>query len=194
MIRVSCKSQGWLLNVLEAVRFQAWAFVEDVLSHAMLAKTREAMYWVQRTIHQEVAEEKLQRAGELGILWLMLKFEPIFISFLGQDEVIAIIDSTATPTAILHLQMGSSCHGSHPIKRQASSRTAFTRISTRPQWVSGVDQRNLRDRRVQRIEWCHRCRSGDPPENAGPGYSLSRIGSGSGGGACRIDDRFDSTL
>jgi hypothetical protein len=63
MLRLTCKSRDWLPNVLEAVRFQGGAVVEDVLSHSMLAKTREAMYRAQKAIHQEVGEEKLQRAG-----------------------------------------------------------------------------------------------------------------------------------
>jgi len=106
MLRLTCKSRDWLPNVLDAVRFQGGAVVEDVLNATMLAKIREAMYRAQKAIHQEVGEEKLRRAGELGVLRLMLKFEPIFFSFLELSEVIAIVDGMVSPTAILHLQNG----------------------------------------------------------------------------------------
>jgi ectoine hydroxylase-related dioxygenase (phytanoyl-CoA dioxygenase family) len=80
--------------------------VEGVLNPAMLADARAAMYRAQKKIHDEVGHERLDRAGELGVLRLMLKFEPIFFSFLEIGELLAIVDNTVSATAILHLQNG----------------------------------------------------------------------------------------
>ena len=80
--------------------------VEGVLTPAMLADTRAAMYRAQKKIHEEVGHERIDRAGELGVLRLMLKYEPVFFSFLEIEELLAIVDNTVSSTAILHLQNG----------------------------------------------------------------------------------------
>jgi ectoine hydroxylase-related dioxygenase (phytanoyl-CoA dioxygenase family) len=53
-----------------------------------------------------VGEERLQRAGELGVLRLMMRFDPFFFRFLEIPDVLAVVDETLSPTAILHLQNG----------------------------------------------------------------------------------------
>jgi ectoine hydroxylase-related dioxygenase (phytanoyl-CoA dioxygenase family) len=53
-----------------------------------------------------VGKERLRRAGELGVLRIMLKFDPVFIRLLEIPEVLAIVDASVSPTAILHLQNG----------------------------------------------------------------------------------------
>lgn len=64
------------------------------------------MYRVQKAIELEVGHERLKQAGELGVLRLMLKFEPHFLRFLEIPEALAIVDATVSETAILHLQNG----------------------------------------------------------------------------------------
>jgi len=73
---------------------------------ALLAETRAAMYRAQRKIQEEVGYERLHRAGELGVLRLMLKFEPIFFRLLELEALLTIVDNTVSATAILHLQNG----------------------------------------------------------------------------------------
>ena len=106
MLRINCKSNNWLPLVLEAIRNQGCAVVEGTIMPAMLAEIRAAMYRAQKRIHEEVGHERLKRAGELGVLRLMLKFESIFLALLETDELLEIVDNTVTPTAILHLQNG----------------------------------------------------------------------------------------
>src|SRR5215475_9318202 len=106
MLRVSCKSTGWLPLALESVRAQGCAIVEDTMDPALLAETRAAMYRAQRKIQEEVGYERLHRAGELGVLRLMLKFEPIFFRLLELEALLTIVDNTVSATAILHLQNG----------------------------------------------------------------------------------------
>ena len=92
--------------VLEQVWRDGYAVVESVLSDSFLQTTREAMYRAQEAIWRDVGEERLSRAGELGVLRLMLKYEPHFFKFLEIPEVLAIVDGTVSNTAIMHLQNG----------------------------------------------------------------------------------------
>jgi ectoine hydroxylase-related dioxygenase (phytanoyl-CoA dioxygenase family) len=64
------------------------------------------MYRAQQAIGSEVGQESLERAGELGVLRLMLAFDDHFFQLLELPEVLAVVDSALTETAILHLQNG----------------------------------------------------------------------------------------
>jgi ectoine hydroxylase-related dioxygenase (phytanoyl-CoA dioxygenase family) len=106
MIRISASDPGWLPIALEALRFQGCAIVTDVVDSNTLAQTREAAYETQARIRAELGEDRLDRAGELGVLRLMLAYEPFFIRYLELPEVLAVVDATVSDTAILHLQNG----------------------------------------------------------------------------------------
>jgi ectoine hydroxylase-related dioxygenase (phytanoyl-CoA dioxygenase family) len=83
-----------------------YCIVEGVLSADFLDATRAAMYRAQAAIRREVGLERLERSGEMGVLRLMLKYEPHFLRFLEVPELLAMVDATVSPTAILHLQNG----------------------------------------------------------------------------------------
>jgi ectoine hydroxylase-related dioxygenase (phytanoyl-CoA dioxygenase family) len=107
VILIDCKSDpGWLSKVQEGVRHVGFAVVGGVVGEQLLGETRAAMYRAQRSIHQVVGEEKLRRAGELGVLRLMMKYEPQLIRLIEIPELLAVVDSILAPTAILHLQNG----------------------------------------------------------------------------------------
>jgi ectoine hydroxylase-related dioxygenase (phytanoyl-CoA dioxygenase family) len=107
MIRVDCKRQSdWLELVIEGMRIDGCAIVENVLDGDFLEGTRAAMYRAQEAIQTEVGREKLDRAGELGVLRLMVKYDPWFFSLLAVPEVLAFVDATVSNTAILHVQNG----------------------------------------------------------------------------------------
>lgn len=95
-----------LETVLASLRRDGYAIVEDVLDAKLLEDTRAAMYAVQRAIHADVGEERLRAAGELGVLRLMLRYDPTFFRFLELPELLAVVDATVSPTAIMHLQNG----------------------------------------------------------------------------------------
>jgi ectoine hydroxylase-related dioxygenase (phytanoyl-CoA dioxygenase family) len=97
---------GWVPEVLSRLRDVGYAVVEGVLPTEFLASTRAAMYRTQAAIRVEVGKERLDRAGELGVLRCMFKFEPLFFRFLEIPEVLAVVDSVVGSTAILHLQNG----------------------------------------------------------------------------------------
>jgi ectoine hydroxylase-related dioxygenase (phytanoyl-CoA dioxygenase family) len=107
MIRVDSKRQDdWLELVVEGIRVAGCAIVENVLDRDFLERTRSAMYQAQESIQAEVGSEKLERAGELGVLRLMLKRDRWFFRLLDIPEVLAFVDATVSNTAILHVQNG----------------------------------------------------------------------------------------
>jgi ectoine hydroxylase-related dioxygenase (phytanoyl-CoA dioxygenase family) len=104
--RFHARTEHWLPAALESVRCLGYAIVDGVLDADMLARTREAMYHCQRAIVRDIGDERLGRAGELGVLRLMMKYEPLFFEYLALPEVLAVVDETVSKTAILHLQNG----------------------------------------------------------------------------------------
>jgi ectoine hydroxylase-related dioxygenase (phytanoyl-CoA dioxygenase family) len=107
MLRVDCRTRSdWLELCREAVRHDGCCLVENVVVAAELGRVRDAMYRAQRRIVAEVGGARLERAGELGVLRLMMKFEPLLLRFLELPELLAMVDAHLLPTAILHLQNG----------------------------------------------------------------------------------------
>ena len=107
MITVNCRSDAtWLQQVLEALQHAGVAVVTGVLDDDLLAETREHLYNAQSRIRDDVGEERLSRAGELGVLRLLLAYDPFFFRFLALPEVLAVVDATVSDTAILHVQNG----------------------------------------------------------------------------------------
>jgi ectoine hydroxylase-related dioxygenase (phytanoyl-CoA dioxygenase family) len=92
--------------MLESVNTLGYAVVEGVLSASFLESTRDAMYRTQEKILRDLGKERLERAGEMGVLRLMMKYDPHFFRFLEIPEVLEIVDSTVSTTAIMHLQNG----------------------------------------------------------------------------------------
>jgi ectoine hydroxylase-related dioxygenase (phytanoyl-CoA dioxygenase family) len=102
----SKKDPAWLEKTLKCLARNGFAVVEGVMDKDFLQWTREAMYRVKEAIQKEVGREKLERAGEMGVLRLMMRFEPAFTRFLELPEVLAVVDSSVSPTAVMHLQNG----------------------------------------------------------------------------------------
>jgi ectoine hydroxylase-related dioxygenase (phytanoyl-CoA dioxygenase family) len=106
MVSVRSTDPGWLGQTVESLRFLGYAIVEEVVPEDLLKRARDAMYKVQGRILADVGHDRLEGAGELGVLRLMLRYDPIFVEFLELPEVLAVIDATVSETAILHLQNG----------------------------------------------------------------------------------------
>ena len=100
------KNHEWVGRVLEGLRYAGYAVVEGVLSAPFIGATRDAMYRAQEGILRDVGEERLLRAGERGVLRLMLKYDPHFFRLLEIPEMLAVVDRTVSETAVMHLQNG----------------------------------------------------------------------------------------
>jgi ectoine hydroxylase-related dioxygenase (phytanoyl-CoA dioxygenase family) len=124
--------ERWLEDTLRAVREVGYAVVESVLDQAFLSETRAEMYRAQKEILRDVGQERLARAGELGVLRLMMKYAPHFLRFLEVPELLAVVDATVSPTAIMHLQNGfilpSFPTGQVPTVSQNSYHQDFPRV------------------------------------------------------------------
>lgn len=106
MLRLTSGTPDWLELLAEAVRVEGVAILERAVPSEMLERTRAAMYDVQQRILRDVGEERLQRAGEIGVLRLMARYDEHFLRYLELPEMLAIVDRVVGHTAILHLQNG----------------------------------------------------------------------------------------
>lgn len=86
------------------IETQGYFVVEGVLDEALIRRLRFAMYAAKAALDAEIPPER--RAGELGVLRLMFKRDPIFYKLLELPEVLEVLDSTVGKTAILHVQNG----------------------------------------------------------------------------------------
>jgi ectoine hydroxylase-related dioxygenase (phytanoyl-CoA dioxygenase family) len=96
----------WLSEAVESLRHVGYAVVDGVLDPSFLDATRMAMYRVRQRVVEDVGLERLERAGEVGVLRLMLAYDEHFLRLLEIDEMLAVVDATVSPTAVLHLQNG----------------------------------------------------------------------------------------
>jgi ectoine hydroxylase-related dioxygenase (phytanoyl-CoA dioxygenase family) len=104
---IDCKKDsGWLAKSLETMRALGFVAVSGVLDAPRLTRIREAMYRAQKAITAEIGQDRLQRAGELGVLRLLCKYDQVFLDLLAVPEILAVVDATVSSTAILHLQNG----------------------------------------------------------------------------------------
>jgi ectoine hydroxylase-related dioxygenase (phytanoyl-CoA dioxygenase family) len=92
--------------VVESLRTSGFAVVERVLDQAFLARTRDGLYRVHECIRADVGVERLERAGEVGVLRLMMKYDPHFCRFLELPDLLTMVDRTVSSTAVMHLQNG----------------------------------------------------------------------------------------
>ena len=96
----------WLAPALERLARDGYFVLERVLDESFLEQTRRAMYRAQQAIVRDVGAERLDRAGELGVLRLMMQYEPHFFRFLELAALLEVVDATVSATAIMHLQNG----------------------------------------------------------------------------------------
>lgn len=126
------KDSDWVERVIAGLDEKGFAVVIHVLDSSFVEKTREAMYRVQDNVRVEIGEERLRRAGELGVLRLMPKYDRFFLKFLEIVELLTIIDRMVSATAILHTQNGfilpSFSAGEAPTIFQNSFHQDFPRV------------------------------------------------------------------
>jgi ectoine hydroxylase-related dioxygenase (phytanoyl-CoA dioxygenase family) len=103
---IDARDQAWLEKTLGSVEHLGFAVVTGVLNDDQLAEIRDAMYRVQRRIGDDIGEERLRRAGEHGVLRNMVAYDELFLRLLELPQMLAVVDRTVSPTAILHLQNG----------------------------------------------------------------------------------------
>jgi ectoine hydroxylase-related dioxygenase (phytanoyl-CoA dioxygenase family) len=107
MEAINCRTDpNWLELTLAALSNVGCAVVEGVVEQELLDEARDRMYAVQQAIRSDIGEDRLERAGELGVLRLMLAYDPFFVRFLELPQVLDVVDGTVSETAILHLQNG----------------------------------------------------------------------------------------
>jgi ectoine hydroxylase-related dioxygenase (phytanoyl-CoA dioxygenase family) len=123
----SLHDRDWLTQTVESLRDVGYQVVTDVVPPHMVEVTREALYRARDRIAADIGEERLKRAGELGVLRLMLKYEPHFFRLLDIPALLAVVDATVSETAVLHLQNGFILPSFPPGERPESFQGTFHR-------------------------------------------------------------------
>lgn len=100
------KDENWLELVLLNLQYVGFCALTGVVDTLCLKETQQRMYQIKEKIIRDIGKEKLDRAGEMGVLRLMVQYDPYFLRFLEIPEILSIIDNTVSETAILHLQNG----------------------------------------------------------------------------------------
>jgi ectoine hydroxylase-related dioxygenase (phytanoyl-CoA dioxygenase family) len=102
----SATDADWLSSTLEGLRYDGAAVVTDVMSPELVARTRAAMYAVRARIVEEIGQERLDRAAEVGVVRVMPRYDPFFLELVALPEMLEIVDRTVSDTAVMHLQNG----------------------------------------------------------------------------------------
>ncbi|MEZ4704609.1 MAG: phytanoyl-CoA dioxygenase family protein [Bdellovibrionota bacterium] len=103
---ISSKHPEWKDYTLRHFSESGYSIVTDVFSRSEVNEIKERMYSVQSLIESEIGQQRLQRAGEKGVLRLMMKYDPFFTSFLENAFLLQVVDHVLGNTCIMHLQNG----------------------------------------------------------------------------------------
>lgn len=85
---------------------QGYAIVPAMVPPQLLARMSEGLYRVRDRIEDEIGRFRLERAKEVGVLRLMMRFDPVFTELLELPILLTLVDELMGSTAILHLQNG----------------------------------------------------------------------------------------
>ncbi len=94
------------MTVLEALRTDGCAVVEEVFDTSTLDAVREGLYAGRELVQSRIGVDRLERAGEIGVVRVPMLASDAFFRLLEAPEILEIVDATVSPTAILHLQNG----------------------------------------------------------------------------------------
>ena len=100
------KIDNSVAHVIEDIHNIGYSVVENALPPELINQTTDHLYQVQEKIISAIGKEKLDKAREIGVLRLMMKYDPFFITFLNLPIIQKIVDHTVSETAIMHLQNG----------------------------------------------------------------------------------------
>lgn len=96
---ISCRhDDSWLAQTVEALAYGGYEVVTDVFDAGEHAGIRDTMFSARDSIHADVGEEKLEHAGEFGVLRLMVKYEPSLLGLLEKPELLAGHSSSSAGT------------------------------------------------------------------------------------------------
>lgn len=103
---ISYGNPDWLRTVLEALDVEGCAVVTEVLTPAECDGLENALLDAQKKIVAEIGRERLERAGEMGMVRNAMGMNRAFIDIIAHPAILAVVDSFLSNTAILNLQNG----------------------------------------------------------------------------------------
>ncbi|KTD51953.1 Phytanoyl-CoA dioxygenase (PhyH) [Legionella quinlivanii] len=96
----------WLSDCKKLLDTVGFCIVENILSLADCQAGTQALDKIYPLITQEIGLERLEAAGEVGILRAPMKYSPYFMRLLENKFIQALVDAMLSDTSILHLQNG----------------------------------------------------------------------------------------
>lgn len=106
MFKVSSKQQGWLEEAQQLVNHVGFCLVEDVVVPKDCTAGITALHGSYEKVLNMITKERLQRAGEEGVIRGPMSFDPFFFKLLENTKIQQISEKLVAETSILHLQNG----------------------------------------------------------------------------------------
>ena len=126
---VHCKTDAdWLEQAIAHLDEVGFVAVEGVLDPAFIERVRPAMYRSEEKILGDIGRERVERAGDGGVVRLMMDSDPVFFEFLEIPEVLPSSTERLRPARFSASRTASSS-GRPARHASTSSARASTRIS-----------------------------------------------------------------
>lgn len=93
-------------QVAECIGNDGICIISNLFDPSFVEKLSGAVYHVQESIHRDIGEEPLIRAGEMGVLRTPMVYDDVFFEILKNPYILSLVDYIVSPNAILHLQNG----------------------------------------------------------------------------------------
>lgn len=95
-----------LKKISQLISSSGICIIEDVFEKSFVQKLANVMYETKDKIIQKIGNERLEYAGELGVLRTPMVFNDIFYQILENKVILSIVDEILSSNSILHLQNG----------------------------------------------------------------------------------------
>jgi ectoine hydroxylase-related dioxygenase (phytanoyl-CoA dioxygenase family) len=83
---------------------RGYALIPGVIGKSLLERLRHGIRRAHDGVVAEIGKQRLDAAGELGVVRLPMRFDSVFFDLLEYPELVAIVDATVGAAGILHLQ------------------------------------------------------------------------------------------
>jgi len=99
----SSHAGGWIEQALVALLHDGVFVLTDVLSDGACGQLLDASLEAQRLVTGLIGRNRLEEAGEVGVVRMPLKQSDSFLALVDNEEVNAIVDRFISPSSICHL-------------------------------------------------------------------------------------------
>jgi ectoine hydroxylase-related dioxygenase (phytanoyl-CoA dioxygenase family) len=99
----SALEESWIEQALASLLEDGVFVLTDVLSENVCSRLLEASIEAQRLVVTEIGRNRLEEAGEIGVVRMPIKQSDHFLILVDNEPVNALVDRFISPSAICHL-------------------------------------------------------------------------------------------